>query len=123
MRPPPNAGIRCQESYACRIGTRDVRVEAIDARITRFEHEEIKTIVCASDANRWLDICNVTRHVVGVLLIDGRSIEQLGPGLYAFWNDNAAAWVIDINVREAPLDVSSRANTAKSLSEKVVNLQ
>lgn len=102
------AGIRGPGLHAYWIGSRGVRVEVIDARTIRFEHEEIKTIVCASDANRWLDICKVSRDSLGVLFIDGRYVDQLGPGLYAFWKAGSDARVVEVDMREAQLDVSGQ---------------
>ena len=59
----------------------DVRVEIVDAREVRFKHEELKSIVRASEAARLLDVCNVNRDCVGVLFVDGKFVDQLEPGL------------------------------------------
>ena len=71
--------------YAYWNGVRDVRVEVIDVRQVRFEHEDLKVIAKTQMAKQLLDICTVDRDRVGVLFIDGRYIETLSPGLYAFW--------------------------------------
>ncbi|MEQ1903148.1 MAG: slipin family protein [Pirellulaceae bacterium] len=94
--------------YAYWLGLRDVRVEVVDARQIRFEHNEIKAIVRAAEAVRLLDVCKVERDCVGVLFIDGRYVGQLEPGLYAFWRDAADSRVVELDLREAQIDVSGQ---------------
>lgn len=53
----------------------DVRVEIIDAREVRFDHEDHRVITRAKDAARLLDICTVARDSVGVLFIDGEYVD------------------------------------------------
>ncbi len=94
--------------YAYWTGVREVRIELIDARQVRFEHADLKAIVRAADATRFFDICTVERDSVGVTFIDGRFIGQLEPGLYAFWKDVADARVVELDMREAQIDVSGQ---------------
>lgn len=94
--------------YAYWNGLREVRVEVLDARQVRFEHADLKAIVRTADAKRFLDVCTVDRDCVGVLFIDGRYIDQLEPGLYAFWKDAADARVVELDMREAQIDVSGQ---------------
>lgn len=94
--------------HAYWLGTREVRVEVIDARKVKFDHTDLKSIVRTSEAARFLDICKVERDCVGVLFVDGRYIDQLDPGLYAFWKDAADARVVVLDMREAQIDVSGQ---------------
>jgi len=94
--------------YAYWLGTREVRVELIDIRSVRFEHDELHTIVRLADAARWFDVCKVERDCAGVLYIDGRYADQLEPGLYAFWKDAAEVKVACLDLREAQIDVSGQ---------------
>ena len=94
--------------HAYWLGIRDVRVEVVDARKTKLEHDELKSIVRASESNRWLEVCKVERDCVGVLYVDGRYVDQLDPGLYAFWKDAADARVVELDMREAQIDVSGQ---------------
>ncbi len=94
--------------HAYWIGTRDVRVEVIDTKKVRLEHDALKAIVRTSDASRWLDVCKVERDCVGVLFIDGRYVDQIDPGLYAFWKDVADARVVELDMRESQIDVSGQ---------------
>jgi regulator of protease activity HflC (stomatin/prohibitin superfamily) len=45
---------------------------------------------------------------VGVLFIDGRYIDQLSPGLYAFWKDAAESRAVELDLRETQIDVSGQ---------------
>jgi hypothetical protein len=94
--------------HAYWLGTRDVRVEVIDARKAKFEHDDLKSVVRANEATRWLDVCKVERDCVGVLFVDGRYVDQLDPGLYAFWKEAADARVVELDMREAQIDVSGQ---------------
>lgn len=94
--------------HAYWLGAREVRIEVIDARKARFEHDELKSIVRVNEATRWLDVCKVERDCVGVLFVDGRYVNQLDPGLYAFWKEAADARVVELDMREAQIDVSGQ---------------
>lgn len=94
--------------YAYWTGLRHVRVEIVDAREVRLDHADLKSIVRASEATRFLDICKVQRDHTGVLFIDGRYVADLEPGLYAFWKDAAEAWVVELDRRESQIDVSGQ---------------
>lgn len=89
-------------------GVREVRVEVIDARKVRLEHSELKAIVRAAEAVRLLDVCKVDRDCVGVLFVDGRYVDQVEPGLYAFWKEVADSRIIELDMREAQIDVSGQ---------------
>ena len=94
--------------YAYWTGQKNVRVEVVDARSVRFEHEELKVIAKSPMAQRVLDVCAVNRDRVGVLFIDGRYIDTLAPGLYAFWKGQSEAKVVEIDLRETMVDVGGQ---------------
>jgi len=94
--------------YAYWTGQKTVRVELVDARQVRFEHEQFKVIVHSPLAQRVLDVCTVARDHVGVLFIDGRYVATLPPGEYAFWKGPADARVVEIDLRETMVDVSGQ---------------
>jgi regulator of protease activity HflC (stomatin/prohibitin superfamily) len=94
--------------YAYWHGVRDVRVEVIDARQVRFEHDDLKVIAKSAMAKQLLDICTVERDHAGVLFVDGRYVDTLPPGLYAFWKGAADARVVEIDMRETTIDVSGQ---------------
>jgi regulator of protease activity HflC (stomatin/prohibitin superfamily) len=94
--------------YAYWTGQKRVRVEVVDARQTRFEHEQFKAIARSPFAPRTLDVCAVQRDHVGVLFIDGRYVDTLLPGEYAFWKGPADARVVEVDLRETTIDVGGQ---------------
>jgi regulator of protease activity HflC (stomatin/prohibitin superfamily) len=94
--------------YAYWHDVRDVRVKVIDARRVRFEHGDLKVIAHSAMARSLLDICAIDRDRVGVLFIDGRYVDTLRPGLYAFWKGAADARVVELDMRESTIDVSGQ---------------
>jgi regulator of protease activity HflC (stomatin/prohibitin superfamily) len=87
---------------------KDVRIEVIDARAVRFQHEDFKTIVRSQQAAQTLDICAVDRHKVGVTFQDGKYVETLLPGQYAWWRGMGDARVVEVDLREQTLDVAGQ---------------
>jgi len=94
--------------YAYWTGQKDVRVEIVDARQVRFEHPDLKLIARSAMASRVLDVCTVDRDRVGVLFIDGRYIETLPPGLYAFWKGQSDARIVEVDLRETMVDIGGQ---------------
>ncbi|MEX1222985.1 MAG: slipin family protein, partial [Pirellulales bacterium] len=92
--------------YAYWTGQREVKVEIVDARSVRFEHNDLKVITRAG--KHLLDVCAIERNHVGVLFQDGRYVDTLAPGLYAFWLGAADAKVVEIDMRETMIDVSGQ---------------
>jgi regulator of protease activity HflC (stomatin/prohibitin superfamily) len=94
--------------YAYWTEPRDVRVEVVDARRPRFEHEDLRHIARSPSIAALLDVCTVGRGCAGVLFLDGRYEETLPPGLYAFWKGAGDARVVEVDLREASLDVGGQ---------------
>ena len=94
--------------YAYWLGPRDVRVEAVDARRPRFEHAELAVITRRPSALALLDVVDVSRNAAGVLFLDGAFVDTLAPGRYAFWRGAADARVVEVDLREATLDVGGQ---------------
>ena len=94
--------------YAYWTGQKNVRVDVVDARAVRFEHEDLKVIARSAMAQRVLDVCTVNREHAGVLFIDGRYVETLAPGLYAFWKGQSEAKLVEVDLRETMVDVGGQ---------------
>jgi len=94
--------------YAYWTGHREVKVQVVDARTVRFEHEDLKVITRSPLAERLLDVCAVERNHVGVLFQDGRYVDTLSPGLYAFWKGAADARLVPVDLRETMIDVGGQ---------------
>lgn len=89
-------------------GRKSVRVEVVDIRTVRFAHDDLQMISRSAWAQAYLDICDVQRDHVGVLFIDGRYVETLAPGRYAFWKGASDAKVVEIDQRETMVDVGGQ---------------
>ena len=94
--------------YAYWTDARQVRVEIADARRPRFEHDELKAILRNPSAREQLELGAVGRGCVGVLFLDGRYAETLEPGPWAFWKGAADLRVVEVDCREATLDVAGQ---------------
>ena len=94
--------------YAYWTGQKQVRVEVIDIRQVRFQHDQFKVIVRSPLAAKLLDVCEVPRDCVGVLFVDGRYVDTLQPGEYAFWKGPAEAKVVEVDLRETMVDVGGQ---------------
>ena len=91
--------------YAYWLGPREVRVEVVDARRARFEHDDAKVIARHASAREFLDVGAVARGCAGVLFLDGRYVATLDPGPWAFWRGSAEPKVVEVDLREATLDL------------------
>jgi regulator of protease activity HflC (stomatin/prohibitin superfamily) len=83
-------------------------VEVVDARRPRFEHDDLALIARVPGVATLLDVCTVDRGKVGVLFLDGEFADTLPPGLYAFWRGAGDARVVEVDLREASLDVAGQ---------------
>ena len=64
---------------------REVVVEVVDATVTRFENEELRTILGRTDLEALLRRFQVPAANIGLYFEDGRFVAQLEPGVYAAW--------------------------------------
>jgi regulator of protease activity HflC (stomatin/prohibitin superfamily) len=87
---------------------RAVRVEVVNVRGPRFEHDDLKVIARWPSAGSLLDLHSVGRGCVGVLFLDGQYADLLAPGRYAFWKGVAEAKLVEVDLREATLDVGGQ---------------
>jgi regulator of protease activity HflC (stomatin/prohibitin superfamily) len=94
--------------YAYWTGVREVKMEVVDARRVRFQHDSLQTITRSAMADRVLEIGTVEPHHQGVLLIDGKYIETLPPGRYAFWTNVAQVKFVQEDMREAVIDIAGQ---------------
>lgn len=85
----------------------DVRIEVIDARDVRFDHEELSVISRSADSDQ-LNVVTVDRDHAGVLFVDGRYHSTLQSGRYTFWRKVAEVFVAQIDLREQAIDVNGQ---------------
>ena len=101
-------GVLAPGLYAFWDGPRAVRVEVVDARRPRFEHDDLRLIARSPSSASLLDVVNVARGAVGVLFLDGQYADLLQPGQYAFWRGVADSRVVEVDLREATLEVGGQ---------------
>ena len=89
-------------------GFRRVRVERIDARVVRFAHAELGTMLATASAGALLERLLVPQGAVGLVYADGALSETLAAGEYAFWKGVASLRLFSIDAREAVLDVAGQ---------------
>ncbi len=94
--------------YAYWTGVKDVKIDIVDARSVRFEHPDLRVITASPMVSRVLDVCTINRQNVGVLFIDGKYVDTLAPGLYAYWKGTGDAKIAEIDMRETMVDVSGQ---------------
>ncbi len=101
-------GILAAGHYALWTVSHDVRVEVMDARQTRFRHDEFAVITRTAGVHKALDIADIARDRAGVLFIEGRYVDTLQAGRFAFWRGLADSKIVEIDMREQALDVSGQ---------------
>ena len=94
--------------HAYWLDPRKVAVAVVDVRNPRFEHDESKAILRNVTASAYLETGSVGRGCVGVLFLDGRFAGVLEPGPWAFWRGSADVRVVEVDLREATLDVAGQ---------------
>jgi len=91
--------------YALWTTVRRVRTAVVDARPVRFDHPERDAILRGARAAELLDVQDVPADHAGLLFLDGRYAEALGPGRYAFWKGGPAVRLVRVDRRETVVDV------------------
>ncbi|QDT63290.1 slipin family protein [Calycomorphotria hydatis] len=87
----------------------DVRTEIVDASTVRFEHTQLPAILNADAAfRRLLTVETVAREQAGVLFVDGKFVDVLAPGRYAFWKDVATVNVVQVDLTETTTDINGQ---------------
>lgn len=94
--------------YAYWTTFREVVVQVIHVRTARFEHADLAVIMQSPMAGRVLDDHAVEKGHMGVLFEDGKYVETLAPGRYAFWKNVAKVALVPMDMRETMLDVAGQ---------------
>jgi hypothetical protein len=87
---------------------KDVRVETIDADKLRFEHRQLYRIASAPAARELLETIQVEQGEVALHFRDGRFVEKLDPGFYAYWKNFANLRFIKVALKEKILDLAGQ---------------
>lgn len=94
--------------YALWTGLRQIRAEIVDARVVQFVHAERDAILRTPRVNEYLDVQDIPADNVGVLFVDGKHVDLLGPGRYAFWKGGPVVKLVRVDRREVVLDVQGQ---------------
>lgn len=87
---------------------RDVKIETIDIKSTRFIHDQLDTILESEYADQELNATYVDQGNAGLLFIDGVLKESLSSGRYAFWKRMGKVKILPVDMRESILDISGQ---------------
>jgi hypothetical protein len=91
--------------YALWTGFRRIRTEIVKLEDVRFTHADRDAILAGKNAAAQLDVQDVPADHAGVLFVDGRYVETLAPGRYAFWRNCGAVKLARVDRREQALEV------------------
>jgi regulator of protease activity HflC (stomatin/prohibitin superfamily) len=86
----------------------EVKVEMVEAREPRFEHEAMAAILKTKGIEAVLDQFVVEDGHVGLYFWEGRFVEKLQPGTYAFWKNVGKIKLYHVDVREKVIDVAGQ---------------
>lgn len=87
---------------------REVKAEVVDARSVRIQHDDLSVILRAPMVERVLDTCEIEQDHVGVLFADGKYVETLPSGRYAFWKGVKKIALLRVDMRETIIDVGGQ---------------
>ncbi len=94
--------------YALWTVFREVKVEVLDARVVRFEHDKLPLILLARGAKERLEALVVEPGQVGVFQLEGQEAVVLAPGTHAYWKGMGRARLVAVDAREQVLDVAGQ---------------
>lgn len=89
-------------------GYKDIRVEKVKIDKPKFIHQEIRAILESDTAEKNVVVHRVAEGFVGVVFFDGDFAELVKPGKHIYWRNSVEVRVIQLDVREATLDVSGQ---------------
>ncbi len=94
--------------YALWTGLRAVKVEIVDARQVRFEHQEMSAILLSAQADEKLESVVVEDGFAAVFFKDGEYVKTFGPGRYMFWKNSGRLRIQQVDLRETVLEISGQ---------------
>jgi regulator of protease activity HflC (stomatin/prohibitin superfamily) len=94
--------------YAYWNSMRNVVIEIVDAQSIQFKHKALSQIVQTPSGKAAIEQSVVPPYSCGLLYYDGKFIESLPSGLYAFWKNTVEAKIICSDMREQLIDISGQ---------------
>ena len=90
------------------LGSKEVKVEMIDTKTVRFQHDALQQVLNSPSGKVALNQLVVLPHHVGLLYYDGKLVETVPPGLYAFWKYTVDVKMVNVDLRERIVDISGQ---------------
>ncbi|MDR2704910.1 MAG: slipin family protein [Planctomycetaceae bacterium] len=94
--------------YVYWLGSKKVTVEVIDATEIQFQHKSLTQIVQTPSGKLALNQITVPPYHLGLLYYDGKFIECVPAGLYAFWKNTVEAKIVCVDMRERIVDITGQ---------------
>ncbi len=94
--------------YALWTECADVKVETVDTKGIRFEHEKLNDVLKDSESRQFVESIVIPTGSKGLFYRDGDFVETLAPGQYTFWRDAGKYNVYLIDCRESVADVAGQ---------------
>ena len=94
--------------YAYWLGPKNVNIEIVDAKQVRFQHESLAKIAQTPSGRISLNQMIVLPYHIGLLYYDGKFIESLPPGMYAFWKNTTDVKITNVDLREQLVDITGQ---------------
>lgn len=85
-----------------------VNMEIVEIDGSRLQHDQLDVITRHASAHEHLEVCDVQRDYAGVYFRNGRFVEVLDSGRYAFWKRTANTRVVEVDLREKMLDIAGQ---------------
>lgn len=86
----------------------EIRVEQVDISSVRFDHKDMNQIVKSDKVEECVTLVNVEEGYRGVIFLDGKYLETVGPGRYLFWKDTGRLRFYHVDMRERVLDITGQ---------------
>ena len=90
------------------LGPKEVNIEIVDAKTVRFQHDSLQQILQTPSGKTALIQLIVLPHHAGLLYYDGKLVETVPPGLYAFWRNTTDVKMVNVDLRERIVDISGQ---------------
>ncbi len=85
-----------------------IRIEVITVTQLRFEHRQLYKITSAPTARDIIEKVTVDEGETCLYFCDGKFVEELKPGFYAFWKDFATLKFVKVGLKEKVMDLSGQ---------------
>lgn len=85
-----------------------IRIEIIEVRQLKFEHRQLFQIANAPTAKDLLETVQIEAGETGLFFRDGRFVEALDSGFYAFWKNFATLKFVKVGLREKVIDLAGQ---------------